>query len=118
MTESSSVEIQFTLEFRKLLKRLSKRYRNIKSDLKPVLQQISLGELIGDRIPGVESVVMKVRVKNSDVQKGKRGGYRLVYWKASDELVVLLSIYSKSDRANIDATEIYRIISQLEVDFE
>jgi hypothetical protein len=53
---------------------------------------------------------MKVRVKNSDIQKGKSGGYRLIYWIVSPELIVLLDIYSKSDQENITLNEVRQII--------
>ncbi|MEL7227836.1 MAG: type II toxin-antitoxin system RelE/ParE family toxin [Cyanobacteria bacterium J06576_12] len=72
-------------------------------------------EPIGDQIPGVGFTVMKVRVKNRDSQKGKSGGYRLIYWLVSNQVVVLLDVYSKSDRSNIDTVEIRRIINQSDV---
>ena len=53
---------------------------------------------------------MKVRFKNSDSQKGKSGGYRLIYWTISNKLIVLLDIYSKSDQEDIEVDEIRRII--------
>ena len=114
-TEQLPFNIQFATEFKRRLKRLSKRYRNVKADLSPVIEQLKAGELLGDQISGIDSVVMKVRVKNSDIQKGKSGGYRLIYWCSSDELIVLVNIYSKSDQSNIDTAEIYRIITQFKV---
>jgi mRNA-degrading endonuclease RelE of RelBE toxin-antitoxin system len=35
------------------------------------------GELVGDRVSGVGNTIFKARVRNSDIQKGKRSGYRL-----------------------------------------
>jgi mRNA-degrading endonuclease RelE of RelBE toxin-antitoxin system len=68
------------------------------------------GQTPGDQFSGIDSIVMKVRVKNSDIQKGKSGGYRLIYWIVSPELIVLLDIYSKSDQENITLNEVRQII--------
>ena len=51
-----------------------------------------------------------MRLKNSDSQKGKSGGYRLIYWIVSPEVIVLLDIYSKSDQSDIEVDEIRQII--------
>ncbi|MEG3850586.1 type II toxin-antitoxin system RelE/ParE family toxin [Microcoleus sp. herbarium13] len=76
-----------------------------------MLEQLQLGDFLGDQIPGIGSPVMKVRIINSDTQKGKSGGYRLIYWISSTKLIVLLDIYSKSDREDIEIDEIRQIIT-------
>lgn len=110
MTDVPLVEIRFTPEFQRKLKSLVKKYRQISTDLHPVLEQLQLGELIGDQIPGIGFTVMKVRMKNSDTQKGKSGGYRLIYWIVSAELIVLVDIYSKSDQEDIEVDVIRQTI--------
>ncbi|MEO1094587.1 MAG: type II toxin-antitoxin system RelE/ParE family toxin [Cyanobacteria bacterium J06638_28] len=112
MTESKSREILFTPEFQRKLKALSKRYRQIKNDLLPVLESLGQGEILGDQIPGVGFTVMKVRIKNSDNQKGKSAGYRLIYWLELSTSLVMLDIYSKSDQSDIEVIEIRQIISR------
>ena len=54
-----------------------------------------------------------MRLKNSDSQKGKSGGYRLIYWIVSPEVIVLLDIYSKSDQSDIEVDGIRQIIKGL-----
>ncbi len=50
------------------------------NDLNPVLIQLEAGETPGDRIQGLGSYrVYKARIRNSDAQRGKSGGYRVVY---------------------------------------
>lgn len=110
MTDSLRVEIRLTPEFQRKLKHLAKKYRQVPADLQPVLEQLQLGEFLGDKIPGIGSTVVKVRMKNSDTQKGKSGGYRLIYWILSTELVILLDIYSKSDQEDIEVDQIRQII--------
>ena len=68
------------------------------------------GVILGDQFPGMDAVVIKIRVKNSDTKKGKSGGYRLIYWVMSPEIIVMLDIYSKSDQENITANEVRQII--------
>ena len=110
MTNSPLVEIRLTPEFQRKLKNLAKKYRQIPTDIQPVLEQLQLGEFLGDQISGIASIVMKVRIRNSDTQKGKSGGYRLIYWISSTKVIVLLDIYSKSDREDIEIDEIRQII--------
>ncbi|MEG4572578.1 type II toxin-antitoxin system RelE/ParE family toxin [Microcoleus sp. N3A4] len=112
MTNSPLVEIRFTPEFQRKLKSLAKKYRQVPTDIQPVLEQLQLGEFLGDQIPDIGTPVMKVRIRNSDTKKGKSGGYRLIYWISSTKLIVLLDIYSKSDREDIEVEEIRQIITR------
>ena len=112
MTNSPLVEIRLTPEFQRKLKSLAKKYRQVPTDLQPVLEQLQLGEFLGDQIPDIGTPVMKVRIRNSDTKKGKSGGYRLIYWISSTKLIVLLDIYSKSDREDIEVDEIRQIITR------
>lgn len=114
MTESIPIEIRFTPDFRKQLRKLEKRYRKIKSDLEPILIQIQMGEIIGDRLQGLNAEVFKVRVRNSDTNRGKSGGYRVIYWLKLPESVVLLDIYSKSDREDVEINIIQDIITEFD----
>ena len=107
-------EVIATREFQKKVRSLSKKYRHIQTDLQPILEKLRLGEILGDRIPGIKFVVYKLRIKNNDVQKGKSGGYRLIYWLQTTDCIVLLDIYSKSEQDNIDVTKISQIITQFE----
>lgn len=75
-TEPSSVQVEFTPEFKRNLRGLAKKYSQIRSDVQPVIDQLQAGMFIGDQIPRTNYVVFKVRVKNSDIQKGKSSGFR------------------------------------------
>ena len=106
------INIEITPEFQQKIRSLSKRYRKIRSDLEPILDQLRQGETIGDQIRGVGFPVYKLRVKNSDIQKGKSGGYRLIYWLKLKDTIVLLDIYSKSDQVDMDIQVIRKIIER------
>ncbi len=114
MSETPLVEVKLTPEFQRKLKTLAKKYRQIKVDLQPILEQLQMGSFLGDQIPGIGSTVIKVRIKNSDSQRGKSGGYRLIYWILSTELIILLDIYSKSDQEDVEVAEIRQIIKDFE----
>jgi mRNA-degrading endonuclease RelE of RelBE toxin-antitoxin system len=62
LTESFSIEIRITPDFRKQLRKLEKRYRKIKLDLEPILMQIQMGNIVGDKLQGIDSEVFKIRV--------------------------------------------------------
>lgn len=77
MPDPQFTQVFTTAEFKREARALKKRYRQIESDLQPLIEQLRNGDLLGDRIPGfADYIVYKVRVKNSDIRKGKSGGYR------------------------------------------
>ncbi|WP_019486873.1 MULTISPECIES: type II toxin-antitoxin system RelE family toxin [Kamptonema] len=112
--ESDPISIRFSDEFEKGLYALSKRYRNIRADIQPIIEQIQVGDFVGNRISGMgeDYVILKARVKNTNIQKGKSSGYRLIYQVKSATRVILLTIYSKSDREDIKNNEIIGILSE------
>lgn len=113
MSDNSAVEVRFTLPFKRRLKSLSKRYRQIQKDIQPIIDQLQTGNHVGDRIAGTTDNVFKVRVKNSDIPTGKSGGYRLIYQLVSPQDVSLLLIYAKSDQADVSAAEIESAIEEV-----
>nr|MBA3923806.1 type II toxin-antitoxin system RelE/ParE family toxin [Nostocaceae cyanobacterium] len=58
--------------------------------------------------------VFKVRVRNSNIQKGKSAGYRLIYQLKSYTRVLLVLVYSKLDQTDITAEEIQLAIAKFE----
>ncbi len=114
MPEVPPIKIKVTREFQRKVRTLTKKYRRIQSDLQPVLDKLSKGDILGDRIQGTKAIVYKLQIKNNDIQKGKSGGYRLIYWLQLSDSIVLLDIYSKSEQDNINVTKISQTITQFE----
>jgi mRNA-degrading endonuclease RelE of RelBE toxin-antitoxin system len=114
-----SVTIALTPEFYRNIRDLDKRYRHVRADLQTVIQDLEVGNFGGDRISriGKGYVMLKVRVKNRDIQKGKSAGYRLIYQVESPTSVLLLTIYSKSDRSDITAAELRSIAAEFDDDY-
>jgi mRNA-degrading endonuclease RelE of RelBE toxin-antitoxin system len=75
---SLPTQVEFTPLFIRFLKHLAKKCRRVQQDLTPLLDKLERGQTPGTPIPGVRYPVYKIRVKNSDVPKGKSGGYRVI----------------------------------------
>ncbi len=71
---SNKIPVEFTPEFKRNIRHLSKKYRHIKSDVQPVIEDLKSGRTLGDQIQSTGYTVYKVRVKNTDIRKGKRAG--------------------------------------------
>lgn len=100
-------------EFEKNLKKLSKKYPNIKKDLSFLLEQLEKGVFVGNRLQKVGNNIYKVRLWSSDQQKWKRWGFRSIYYVINKRnLVFLADIYAKTSQENITDKEVIRIIKR------
>jgi len=109
-SELPPIEIEVSSDFKRNLRTLAKRYRHIRSDVNPLLTQLEAGECPGDQISGIAYAVFKVRLRNSDAQRGKSGGYRVIYYLKTQTKIILVTIYSKSDQGDISERTICQII--------
>jgi mRNA-degrading endonuclease RelE of RelBE toxin-antitoxin system len=99
--------------FAKRIKKLRKRYPQIAQDTLPLIEQLKRGETPGDHLQAKRYTLYKVRVPNRDARRGKSGGYRVVYYIQTQDRVILLTIYTKSDQNDISLEEIEAIIADL-----
>lgn len=113
-SEPTPIQIDLTPRFKRDLKQLAKRFRRIRSDLQPLIDRLQNGELPGDPLSGVKYTLFKVRVKNSDTQKGKSGGYRVIYYLKTEDRIILVTIYSKFDLSDIDGETLENAIADYE----
>lgn len=61
----------------------------------------------GTPIPRNNREIYKIRVADPDRNRGKSGGYRLIYWWRREEReIVCLYLYSKSEKENVTQKEI------------
>lgn len=110
----SPIQILLTSRFKKDLSQLAKRYRSIRQDLTSLIERLQTGETPGDQISGLKYQVFKVRLKNSNIQKGKSAGYRVIYYLKTTTQIILVTIYSKSDQSDIQNKIIEDIIQKFE----
>lgn len=112
------VRVEKTAQYKKELRTLNKKYRAIDKDVQFLIEQLELGETPGERITGNKYPVYKVRVKNSNINKGQSGGYRVIYYTMTADAVLLTAIYSKSVQENISNEEIETRIDRYKLQAE
>ncbi len=66
--------------FDREFKRLLRKYRHLRTELGDFAQQVQNDERPGDKIPNVGYDVYKVRLANPSAGRGKRGGFRVIYY--------------------------------------
>lgn len=108
-----SVSISFTLEFKRNLRALAKKYRSIRSDIQPLIDQLLAGSLPGDQVQGTGLTIFKVRLQNSDIQRGKRSGYRCIYYLKTRNDIILVTVYSKSEQSDVTTAKLQSILKEL-----
>jgi mRNA-degrading endonuclease RelE of RelBE toxin-antitoxin system len=99
-----------TRRFKKDVLELSKSYPHIWSDLKELNRILYENERAGISLG---SDIYKIRLRCSDIQKGKRSGYRVIsYVKNEDQVVRLLTIYAKAKIGDVRKEEILQILKE------
>jgi len=100
-----------TPEFIKNLKSLSKKYKNIKKDILSLSNELEINPTMGTELG---NNTFKIRVKNSDNNKGKSSGYRVITYCINElNEINLITIYSKTEKENILDLELIELIKQI-----
>lgn len=93
-------------------KRLTRRFPSLEADVEQLIRRLERGDRPGDRLIGIGYEAYKVRLPNRSARRGKSGGFRVIYHDKSSHLVLLLLIYSKTERADIPDDVIIRVIEE------
>lgn len=106
------VTFDYTPEFLKSAKVLSKRYRSFADDLKNLRDEILRNPAMGDDLGnGIRKLRMAIKSKG----KGKSGGARIITLTAvideSRQRVTFLYAYDKSDMQNVSDNKIRQILT-------
>ena len=96
--------------FEKNVKKIVKKDKLLYKDLQRLFEMLTKNPKEGIYLG---NSCYKIRVKNSSINKGKSGGYRVITYYWDKDTLGLLTIYSKSDRENIFESEIDELISEL-----
>lgn len=100
--------IEYSDNFLKEAKKLSKKYKLLKTDLQQAVSEIitkqDLGIYLGCNL-------YKKRVKNSSIPTGKSGGFRVIIYRQMEEKIILISIYSKTDKETLSDEELSELIN-------
>jgi len=97
------------------IKKLAKKYKNIKSDINGFIKDVKQGSIISDRIQGYSVPVYKARVRNSSADKGKSGGFRVIYHVKIKDVLYILNVYSKNEYSNVERKFIEKSLEQLDI---
>jgi len=92
------------------VKKLSKKYNLIKEDLQNFISNF---EDIHREATSIKSNLYKIRLSNSNKNKGKRAGYRIYYYIKIENTVHLLTIYDKSQIEKINENLLNEYIEEL-----
>ena len=96
------------------LKHLRKKYPHVIDDVEGLIHQLEGGESPGNQVPGIGYTVYKVRLKSSDLSKGKSGGYRVIYYIRTPSRIIIITVYVKNEQVDVTPEEIRRIIDEYE----
>ncbi|MDR0829906.1 MAG: addiction module toxin RelE [Prevotellaceae bacterium] len=102
------MNFEVTAEFEKSLKRLGKKYPSLKKDYENFLEELEQNPLIGDEIfPNCRKARIAIKSKG----KGKSGGGRIIFYiEVTNENIVLLYAYDKSEMENVQTAFIEQIL--------
>lgn len=103
-------------EFLDEVKRLSRKYRHIENDLQDFYKEFLPAPLVrAFAIPGGERLLWKVRMKSADQQRGKSGGFRLIFYFDENKPAALymLTLYPKAERGDISSDELQRLLKEV-----
>ncbi len=93
--------------FDEALKRLKKKYPHVEDDLKSGAQNPGPPRAI----PGFAHKLWKLRIGSRDQQRGRRGGFRLIYYMdpSAAQTMYLVTIYAKNECEDLSAAELVQI---------
>jgi mRNA-degrading endonuclease RelE of RelBE toxin-antitoxin system len=106
-------KVGISSEAQRDIKHLRRKYPAVTSEVLKLVEQLENDERPGDKIPGVGYDVYKVRLPNPSAQRGKSGGFRVIYYVQLADSVFLLRIYSKTEETDISPEKIRRVLENL-----
>ncbi|MBM3436344.1 MAG: hypothetical protein FJY07_09045 [Bacteroidetes bacterium] len=98
-----------TENFEKKVKRLAKKYKSLKDELRVLFDQLERNPELGKSIG---NDCFKIRLAIHSKGRGKAGGARIItYIRFVKQTIYLIDIYDKSERESITEKEIKELVS-------
>jgi mRNA-degrading endonuclease RelE of RelBE toxin-antitoxin system len=91
------------------LRELTKRYPRAPKAVNPALEDLKQHPEAGSAIPGWHRRVWKLRINSRGISRGKRFGFRLIYYLEGRTIYPLL-IYAKTSKSDVSDQEIMRAL--------
>ena len=98
--------VRYLKVFDRRLVRLERKYPRTSQEVRNLVHLLIQGQRPGEKITGTGFPVYKVRLPNRAARRGKSGGFRVIYYAQIDDVVTLLTIYSKTEIRDISLREI------------
>jgi len=106
-----AIEVIYTPEFERQIKRLAGKYPAIYKDLDSLLDKLEINPFTGTPLG---KSLYKIRLALSDKNKGKSGGARVItYVVIKNNKVFLTTIYDKSEQSTIDTNRLLKLLKGL-----
>ena len=100
--------------FDKKVKKLAKKYKSLKSDLRELVKELMQNPPVG---ADLGNGVRKVRMAISDKGKGKSHGARVITYttiiSVEEGIITLLAIYDKAEQNTITEKEISLLLKEI-----
>lgn len=100
--------------FDKKVKKLAKKYKSLKSDLRELVKELMQNPTVG---ADLGNGVRKVRMAISDKRKGKSHGARVITYttiiSVEEGIITLLAIYDKAEQNTITEKEISLLLKEI-----
>ncbi|CAN5275412.1 hypothetical protein BH09BAC1_BH09BAC1_21160 [soil metagenome] len=107
-----SFKVIATDPFARKLKRLAKKFKSLKEDLRPLLELLAEDPTTQGTSLGNDCY--KIRLAIASKGRGKSGGARIItYVRVTKETVYLIDIYDKSEQSTISDKELAQLIDLL-----
>lgn len=104
--------------FKRSLKRLVRRFPRVRADVTTAIEEILRLPTLGVVVPG-SGGVRKLRIRSTDLKRGKSGGFRLLYVVLADrDLICPLLIYAKPDREDVTRRELRALLADLKQELD
>jgi mRNA-degrading endonuclease RelE of RelBE toxin-antitoxin system len=112
-----SFEFRFLERFNRSVKKLKKRFPQLAKDLEKEFERLEANPQMGVVIPD-DYGIRKLRVASSDMQRGKSGGFRVLYKLSSEDaqdnlIATMLFVYTKVDQEDV-STELLELLNEEE----
>ena len=102
-----SYKIEAIPRFEKDVKSLKKKFPKIKKDLTSLVKMLSSNPEMGTNLG---ENIFKIRLSNSSIPTGKSGGFRVITYYKTNDILFLVTIYSKTEQDNILTAKLKKII--------
>ena len=102
-------KIETIPRFEKDVKKLKKKFPKIKNDLVSLIKSLSSNPALGINLG---ENIFKVRVPNSSIPTGKSGGFRVITYYKEEDILYLVTMYSKTEYNDILTNKLRQIVKE------